>query len=266
MCQSTRCVYIVIRRESIFAESELFMLRIVKYTNVGSRDENEDAHEIFYEYFQDRNRLCAVVADGLGGHGGGSEASQTAVKYIGKMFLEQKDSFLDKISENMEVLNSLICDKQTKQMEMRTTIAVLIIEGENITTAHMGDTRIYHFVDNKIVAMTFDHSVSQLAVLAGEICQEDVRYHVDRNKLLRTLGKKEGVKVEINSWGNIKGKRHAFLLCTDGFWEKINEREMTECLKVSDGPKEWMTQMTNVLNARIDSKTDNNTAIAVWSE
>ena len=238
------------------------MFKIIKYTNVGGRNENEDSHEIFYE----DDRLCAVVADGLGGHGGGAEASQTAVEYIGKVFLEQKDCFGQKISENMEELNSIICSKQHDSVKMRTTIALLTIEKEEITTAHIGDTRIYHFLDNKIVDITFDHSVSQLAVLSGEIKQEDIRHHVDRNKLLRSLGKSDGIRTEINSWGKINNGKHIFLLCTDGFWENIEETEMMESLRNTDGPKEWMTNMLEIIETRTKENADNYTAIVVWCE
>lgn len=238
------------------------MYKIIKYTNVGGRSENEDSHEIFHE----DGRLCAVVADGLGGHGGGAEASKMAIDYIGKTFLEQKDSFCSKLSENMEELNSMICNKQTDRVKMRTTIALLMIENERVTTAHIGDTRIYHFVDGNISDMTFDHSVSQLAVLSGEIRQEEIRHHIDRNKLLRSLGKSEGIKTEINSWGNIREEKHIFLLCTDGFWENIEETEMTDCLKETSGPKEWMTKMLEIIETRTKKDADNYTAIAVWCE
>ena len=88
--------------------------------------------------------------------------------------LEQKEDFVSKISDNMEELNSVICSKQMPSVKMRTTIALLSIVNQEITTAHIGDTRIYHFVDCKITEVTFDHSVSQLAVLSGEIKQEEL--------------------------------------------------------------------------------------------
>lgn len=238
------------------------MYKIIKYTNAGGRSENEDSCEVFYE----EGRLCAVVADGLGGHGGGAEASKTAVDYVGKKFLEQKNDFVSKISENMEELNSIICGKQTVDVKMRTTIALLNIENQEVTTAHIGDTRIYHFVDCKITDVTFDHSVSQLAVLSGEIKQEEIRYHIDRNKLLRSLGKSEGIKTEINSWGNVKDGKHAFLLCSDGFWENITETEMSDCMKETEGPKEWIMKMLKIIKTRMKEDADNNTAIVVWCD
>lgn len=238
------------------------MYRVIKYTNPGGRLENEDSHEIFHE----AGRVCAVVADGLGGHGGGAEASKTAIDYVGKVFWEQKENFVPKISENMEELNSMICDKQTKTVKMRTTIALLMIENKEVTAAHIGDTRIYHFVDNEIKDVTFDHSVSQLAVLSGEIKPEELRHHVDRNKLLRSLGKSEGIRTEVNSWGNVREGKHIFLLCTDGFWENIEEAEMTDCLKNANGPKEWMTKMIEIIQTRTKEDADNYTAIAVSCE
>lgn len=238
------------------------MIKVKEYTNRGGREENEDSLSVFCQ----GNRLCAVVADGLGGHGDGSLASHLAVEYVGEKFLEQGESFVKKLNGNMEELNSIICSRQTDSKKMRTTIAILVIESDCVTSAHIGDSRIYRFIDNKITDMTFDHSVSQMAVLTGEITQSEVRHHIDRDKLLRSLGKSEGIKTEFNSWGNENIDKCKFLLCTDGFWENIEESEMEDCLNSSQSPEEWMNKMTEIIKERVNENSDNYTAITVWCE
>lgn len=238
------------------------MVKVKEYTNKGGREENEDSLSVFFE----DNRLCAIVADGLGGHGDGRLASSMAVEFVGEKFSEQGEAFVRNLDKNMEKLNSMICCKQTDNTKMRTTIAVLVIENESVTSAHIGDSRIYRFMDNKITDMTFDHSVSQMAVLTGEISQAEVRHHIDRDKLLRSLGKAEGVKTEFNSWENNDKDKCRFLLCTDGFWEHIEENEMETCLKNSKSTEEWMDKMLKIVEERVNETSDNYTAITVWCE
>lgn len=128
----------------------------------------------------------------------------------------------------------------------------------------MGDTRIYHFLDNELKVMTLDHSVPQKAVLSGEITQADIRHHKDRNKLLRAMGYQEEVEADVSAPIDITQGNHSFLLCTDGFWEYVEEGEMADTLAISVNPVEWLNRMTAILQSRVTGKNDNNTAVAVW--
>lgn len=236
------------------------MILAAKYTNLGGRDVNEDSCDFFCK----NDRACAVVADGLGSYGGGEVASSIAVKMIEEKFGQVGQLNVDILEDTIQSINRKIYEAQTPEQPMKTTIAVLSIEDNICTALHIGDTRIYHFSENQLLQMTFDHSVSQMAVLTGEITQDQIRHHVDRNRLLRALGKEDDVKVEINKW-EISGKGlQAFLLCTDGFWEYVYESEMEETLSISENPEEWLSLMAGLLKKRVPEDCDNNTAVAVW--
>jgi serine/threonine protein phosphatase PrpC len=112
--------------------------------------------------------------------------------------------------------------------------------------------------------MTIDHSVPQQAVLAGEITQAEIRHHKDRNKLIRALGQKGDVKADISEFEDVSEGNHAFLLCTDGFWEYVEENDMMQTLAESPNPVIWINKMTELLQQRVNGKNDNNTAVAVW--
>ena len=78
---------------------------------------------------------------------------------------------------------------------------------------------------------TIDHSIPQMLALAGEIKEKEIRRHPDRNKLLRVVGTDwENPQYEISEDVEKTGGE-AFLLCSDGFWENITEKEMVKCLK-----------------------------------
>jgi serine/threonine protein phosphatase PrpC len=106
--------------------------------------------------------------------------------------------------------------------------------------------------------------VPQQAVISGEITQSDIRHHKDRNKLLRAIGQKGPVKADVSAVQDISQSNHAFLLCTDGFWEYVEESDMERTLAQSANPIEWVNKMSELLQQRVNGKNDNNTAVAIW--
>lgn len=232
---------------------------ICHYSNIGGRLENEDA----YGVYKNRKKYLCAVADGLGGHGGGAKASQTAIntilRKINQQELENPKQFLDWFQE----CNDEVCKLQSVQCRMKTTLVVLYINDTYASWAHIGDSRLYHFVNGKIEHQTYDHSVSQMAVLRGEITSVEIRGHIDRNKLLRAIGREQNIKIDISESISLKENQHAFLLCTDGFWEYIYEKEMEEALKEASSAQEWINNMLVYINDRVGKENDNNTAVAV---
>lgn len=234
------------------------MFRVASYTDIGGRAENEDT--VRWAERPD-GRLCLLVADGLGGHGGGRLASAAAAGAV-------CGGWDGRIGSG--VLSGLICTAnrqvlalQTPQCAMKTTIVALMLAPGRAVWAHAGDSRLYHFVDGKLIFQTRDHSVAQLSVMLGEITPDQIRMHEDRSRVLRALGQDEELSVETLEQPLGPG-RHAFLLCSDGFWEYVLEPEMEACLKAAESPEGWLAAMRARLQARIPPDNDNNTAAAVW--
>lgn len=240
-------------------------VRSYSYSDQGGRDYNEDARLIAKQ----GNKLCAIVADGLGGHGGGALASHTAVDAIKDCFEAgnpKKTLQVDDINKWFDIANERVLEMQTKDCEMKTTMALVTLEfgTNNFLAAHLGDTRIYHFVDGKLSYMSFDHSVSRMSVLVGEIGMEDIRFHADRNKLLKAVGKCDEAVPEIKKLSIDMGVRNAILICTDGFWEYVTEEQMEETLRGSASPKEWIEAMRWHIKNFAKERNDNNTAVALF--
>ena len=128
---------------------------------------------------------------------------------------------------------------------------------------HVGDSRLYHFRDGKLQKQTTDHSVSQMAVFMGEITTHEIRFHEDRNKVLRALGS-DSCKAELSQQLRVEEGRDAFLLCTDGFWEYVYEDEMEKTLREADSPKDWIRAMEKILKTRVTAGNDNYTAAALF--
>lgn len=238
-----------------------YMILTAKYTNQGGRELNEDSHGIFVK----NGCICAVVADGVGGHGGGDKASGLAVRGTYKLYQQsQEDLPIAEIDSWVQQINEAICRMQTDECHMRTTLCMVFTDNWSSFWAHVGDSRVYYFREDKLLQMTTDHSVSQMAVFSGEITQDQIRHHVDRNKLIRSIGNQREIKVDISEITDVSEGKHAFLLCTDGFWEYVLEEEMEATLQNSKNPVQWLEKMTGILQERVPENNDNNTAVAVW--
>lgn len=230
-------------------------------SEAGGREKNDDTVCIIRE----ENRICVFVGDGLGGYDSGKVASETAAETI--MDYQKEHSLLEEIHmQNAAKLADEVIKAQqiSRRSSMKTTIVVLEVEGEQACWMHVGDSRLYHFRNGKLQMQTMDHSVSQVSVLMGEITQEEIRFHEDRNRVLRALGS-ENAKPDISAVKQL-AEEDTFLLCTDGFWEYVYETEMEETLQGSETPAAWLDQMKKILAERVPEDHDNFSAAAVFCE
>jgi serine/threonine protein phosphatase PrpC len=234
-----------------------------KMTEKGSREINEDsAGSIEFG-----DNVCFVVADGLGGHGRGEVASKAVTAVFESEFLQNQTGVRDFLSRALATAQNAVLDLQKKEhapLEMKTTaVALAVIDGK-CAWAHIGDSRLYMFKKNKVKIRTLDHSVPQMLVLSGDIKEKKMRNHPDRNKLLRVIGIEwDSPKFEVSDEYDIS-ECQAFLLCTDGFWELVDEKRMCALLKKSKSADEWLHSMTiEVKENGMGQEMDNYTAIAV---
>lgn len=112
---------------------------------------------------------------------------------------------------------------------------------------------------------TLNHSVPQMLAQAGEIREADIRHHPDRNRLMRVMGvRNDAPRFEVGKPIRLTGA-YQFLLCTDGYWELIEEDDMLRTLKESATPQQWLSQMNRIIleNGR-GQEMDNYTAIAAF--
>lgn len=109
---------------------------------------------------------------------------------------------------------------------MGTTVAAVLIDKEQATIAHVGDSRIYQIRDGKIVFRTADHSRVGEMVRMGNITEEQARLSAYSNIITRALGVDEDIDVEIDIRPYEKGDR--FVLCTDGVWGAKPQPEMVK--------------------------------------
>lgn len=231
------------------------------FTDKGGRPVNED----FADMVSKKDSGCFVLCDGLGGHGMGDKASRFVVEFVKDYFIKcsTTDEF---IADVVDKTQSAIHAKQKElglDGKMKTTGVILILEKNRAVCLHVGDSRLYHFRNNNVIFRTRDHSIPQMLVMTGEIKEEDIRKHPDRNKVLRAFGDDhDKLKFEINTLNYNIGD--SFLLCSDGFWEPVTENEMTDLLAGTSSVKNWLKEMAMLARKNSNEKSmDNFTAVAV---
>lgn len=234
------------------------MILTASYSNMGGRSCNEDAVKMVRN---GADRGCIVLADGLGGHGGGAQASAETVETICSLWHNQNidlslEAMVQRAHQNVLKLQSAHCT-------MKSTAVALCLEPGAAKWAHVGDSRLYYFYNGSLTFQSRDHSASQIAVMLGDITPDQIRFHADRNRILRALGQEGDLLVESKEQPLQPGQ-HSFLLCSDGFWEYVLEDEMEADLSASSNPEEWINRMRGRLQKRIPTDNDNNSAAAVW--
>lgn len=239
------------------------MLTYSVTTSPGSREVNEDSVGVF----NNGELSCFLLCDGLGGHGMGDAASQLVRDVFESQFskTEEAVNFLgDAFSAAQDILMVEQIEKRAKH-KMKTTAVALATDDRKAYIGHIGDSRLYAFAKNKVKFRTLDHSVPQMLVTAREIKEKEIRNHPDRNRLLRVMGIEWNEPMyELREPLDLN-KYQAFLLCSDGFWELITEKEMCYLLKHSASVDEWLMNMTETVKRSGEGKDmDNFSAIAVW--
>lgn len=197
-------------------------------THIGGRDENQDC--CGKALLEDEGKYCFVVADGLGGHTGGRQAAQLAVKTITSHFCDISENNIHVTMENL-ILGAH--DEILRQREndnflgsMKSTCVVLIIINGKAYWGTVGDSRLYWFRNGEIIFKSKDHSVVQMLLDLGEITSDEASQHPDRNTVLKSLGTSAELVPSIQADGLEIFSGDYFLLCTDGLWEYFTDRNL----------------------------------------
>lgn len=179
-----------------------------------------------------------VVCDGMGGHVGGAMASRLAVdSIVGFIGKEQYATPVEALNGALQFANMQILGYAAEHPEyqgMGTTACIVLIQGDGVWIAHVGDSRIYLYLDKEkqLHRITKDHSYVQTLVDAGEITDEEAEHHPNKNRILKALG----IKPELQPTFNYENKPihpkngDVFLICSDGLSGMIPDRTIWSVL------------------------------------
>ena len=232
------------------------MLRVVEEayrTDTGrQRQANEDA--LFA-----RSPLFAV-ADGMGGAQAGEVASQIATEALEESAPsgEAPEPYLRGVLEKANERIHGIAQKDASTSGMGTTLTAVLIGEDEISIAHVGDSRAYLYRDGELKRLTSDHSLVEELRRQGRLTDEQAEEHPQRSIITRALGPEPVVEVDTMSYQVRAGD--VIVICSDGLTTMISEDRLAQILASSpdlDGAVAAMIDEANAAGGR-----DNITVVA----
>jgi serine/threonine protein phosphatase PrpC len=226
------------------------------------RDRNED------RYWMDPEHGIFLVADGVGGNVAGDLAAQAAVDAIRQSIMVSGVSVEERIREAIADANNRIyelaqTDPRHKGMACVLTLAV--VEGEEITIGHVGDSRLYLIWKGAIRKITSDHSPVGEGEDAGELSEQEAMLHPRRHEVFRDVGSRPRTA---NEGGFIEIRRCRFrpdaaiLLCSDGLTDLLTAGRVRRIVESYNGdPARVASDLVEAANAA--GGRDNITALFV---
>jgi len=208
------------------------------------RDHNEDAIFTLSSVLADGASELPfgifIIADGMGGHQHGEIASGAAARafadyILRKSFLPYLNGDSDSQSESLlEVMENGVKEAQhavtRKAPGGGTTLTAALVLGEQVTMAHVGDSRAYFiYPDGRIQPVTQDHSLVRRLQELGQITDEEAKVHPNRNVLYRALGQSEPFRPDIHT--HPLPRPGYMLLCSDGLWGVVPDAEIFRIVK-----------------------------------
>lgn len=214
-------------------------------TDVGlKRTNNEDNFAVI------QSAGLYVLADGMGGHASGQVASTMCVthvaQYICEMSRQPGFKLTFPVKPNLSYEANLLANAimfanervfiqscKDRSMEgMGTTVTAIFNAPNGLVLAHVGDSRIYRVRRGEIMQMTRDHSLLNHLIDKGELKPEDAASFANKNVILRAIGLKDKVDVDIREVPREKGD--IYMMCSDGLSDLVPDQII--CKTISQAP------------------------------
>ncbi len=232
-------------------------VEVAGLSDVGCQRENNEDSYLYWEpasdqEFQRKGRL-AVIADGMGGHEGGQEASRMAVDTVREVYdYAFRDNPQAALVESFAAAHTRIQDFAELHPAfhgMGTTCTALVVRGRQLFFAHVGDSRLYLVRAARILRLTRDHSYVGRLVENGIVRAEDAEKHPQRHILTAALGAGRDVTVDGPDQSVALQDRDDLLLCTDGLWSVVTEEELETAVS-NDPPAQCCAALVKLARQR----------------
>jgi len=226
------------------------------------REHNEDSIFALNSILADGNIELPfgifIVADGMGGHMHGEVASGVAIRAFSQFVLTKLYMpFLGIVPQTPSESLQEMMEKGMQEAQQAvikrapgggTTLTATLILGEQVTVAHVGDTRAYFlYPDGRMHAITQDHSLVHRLVELGQINEEEASNHPQRNVLYRAIGQAEPYRPDIDTFQI--PHPGSLLICSDGLWGVVPEADIFRIVKNSPNPSIACHELTKAANA-----------------
>lgn len=196
------------------------------------RSHNEDSVTILKNA---SDEYLLIVADGMGGHRKGEVASSMALSQLGKRFTEistigTKLDAVNWLNDNVNEINKAIINYAEENIDstgMGTTLVVALLTKDYLIFGNIGDSSGYALKNGKLHKVTKDHTLVNLLVEAGDLTEEEAKFHPKKNVLMKALGAAEKCEMDIF---DVDLDSEGILLCSDGLTNMLTDEQIEKVL------------------------------------
>ena len=222
------------------------------------RSHNEDSVTILKNQ---NNEYLLIVCDGMGGHRAGEVASSMVVTHMGKRFNDlasvgTEADAVNWMNDNINEVNKNIkeyADNNPESKGMGTTVVMALLTKDFLIFGNIGDSSGFAIKDGKLHKVTHDHTLVNLLVEAGDLTEEEAKYHPKKNVLMKALGSGEVAELDIF---DVDIRAEGILLCSDGLTNMLTNEQIEKVLNDDTLEiDEKVTKLIRKCNAR--GGTDN---------
>ena len=190
-----------------------------------------------------------IVADGLGGHDDGQTASRRAIGEIASYLTREvlvpalrsgqfagSEVLGANLKAAIEAANlALVGSNEQTGSDMGSTVTGAMIVGDTAYVINVGDSRTYLYDTTSLQPISIDHSLVMQLVIGGLIERDDIYTHPQRNQILRSLGDRRDVQVDLFIQKLRPG--HQLVVCCDGLWEMIRDPQIEQIIRENSDPQ-----------------------------
>lgn len=174
----------------------------------------------FFEVKVMENITVAVVCDGVGSALQGAEAARRTTQFLVQSLKNRPRSWSMEKSirhfiENINRVLYLESMEQYEREELVTTLTLVVIEGDRLYGANVGDSRIYLGRNGQFAQLSSDHAMDEEGM---------------ENVLTSAIGLEEHVEPYYFENNLQAGDR--ILLCSDGLYNELSQEELADGLKM----------------------------------
>jgi protein phosphatase len=203
-------------------------------TDVGRRRTgNEDSFMLWTAPNGEAPRAAdslVVVCDGMGGSNAGEVASRMAVDTVVRVFTEAPPgNTAQALAHAVEVANEEIWELSRTRSElngMGTTCTALVLKGDQVMVAHVGDSRAYLVREHRAMQLTTDHSLVAQLVARQQLTPEEARHDPRRNVVTRSVGVGPDIEVDLVQVDEPLRAGDTLVLCSDGLHGQVSDDEI----------------------------------------
>jgi serine/threonine protein phosphatase PrpC len=237
---------------------------MTKFECISDIGKKRTINEDYYGYCQIKQGDIFIVCDGMGGHNAGEIASKLATETIIEFVKSSTETDIRKSLVNaiQHTNNEVFLASQKEENKgMGTTLVCVFIQDNLCYYAHVGDSRIYSLVNNKLSPLTEDHSYVNQLLNAGIINEQEAKNHPKKNIITNAIGIREKIEISICEQPLALKDNQYLLLCTDGLSNLVHEETIAQIILSNKTLKEKANELVNEANQA--GGNDNITALMI---